>query len=185
MKDKSTFPPHRHWFRHMAAVPKGFLRLQALELLMEKPCSGSEIMDEVEKKTGGCWRPGPGSIYPMLSWLQDEGYIKEVSTREVGVKRYSITEKGKKLLEEQRRIRGEFERKFFGMPFFSALWFNIPPEDSERIKGSVRKLLRSFLELRMNLEKKFSKEALRETIKILEETAEKIENVNRRLRGDE
>ncbi|MCS7136732.1 MAG: PadR family transcriptional regulator, partial [Aigarchaeota archaeon] len=77
-EDFSPPPPFRHWLRHMAAVPKGFLRLQVLELLNEKPMSGSEIMSEVERRTNGCWRPSPGSVYPLLAWLQDNGYVREV-----------------------------------------------------------------------------------------------------------
>ena len=43
----------RHWMRHIAAVPKGFLRYELLRLLSEKPMSGSEIMTEIEKRTDG------------------------------------------------------------------------------------------------------------------------------------
>ncbi|MCR6692088.1 MAG: PadR family transcriptional regulator, partial [archaeon YNP-LCB-003-016] len=108
-------PPSRHWARHMATVPKGFLRYQVLELLNEKPLSGSEIMSEIEKLTNGCWKPSPGSIYPLLSWLQDDGYIQGVPTEESGMKRYMLTEKGRKLLEEQRKVYAQFrmDRKFF------------------------------------------------------------------------
>jgi len=85
-------PPFRHWLRHMAAVPKGYLRYQVLELLNEKPMSGSEIMNEIEKRTGGCWKPSPGSVYPLLAWLQDNGYVREVPVEESGVKRYTLTD---------------------------------------------------------------------------------------------
>ena len=47
--------PHRHhfghWMRHMASVPKGFLKYSVLKLLNEKPRSGSEIMSEIEKQS--------------------------------------------------------------------------------------------------------------------------------------
>jgi len=54
MFDEEHPPPHlpfKHWMRYMAAVPKGFLRYQVLELLNEKPLSDSEITNEIEKKT--------------------------------------------------------------------------------------------------------------------------------------
>ena len=85
-------------------VPKGFIRYRVLESLNEKPMSGSEIMTDIEGQTGGFWKPSPGSIYPLLSWLQDNGHVKELPM-ENGLKRYELTEKGKKLLFEQRKIR--------------------------------------------------------------------------------
>ena len=40
--------------------------------------SGSEIMEELEKRTGGRWKPSPGSVYPLLAWLLESGYTEEV-----------------------------------------------------------------------------------------------------------
>jgi DNA-binding PadR family transcriptional regulator len=62
--------------------------------------SGSELMDEISKTTGGNWKPSPGSIYPMLSWLQDNQYIKELPT-ENGLKRYEITRPAKNCLKKK------------------------------------------------------------------------------------
>ena len=72
----------RHWMRHTAMVPKGFLRFQLLKMLLERPMSGSEIMSELESETNGYWKPSPGSIYPLLAWLQDQTYIKEADQKE-------------------------------------------------------------------------------------------------------
>jgi DNA-binding PadR family transcriptional regulator len=41
---------------------------------MEKPVSGSEIVDKIEEYTD--WRPSPGSIYPLLSHMQEVGFIR-------------------------------------------------------------------------------------------------------------
>jgi len=87
--------------RHTAAVPKGFLRYYVLKLLNEKPMSGSEMMSEIEKQTNGCWKPSPGSIYPLIAWLQDQGHIKEAPEQEAGIKRYTLTEQGKTFSKEQ------------------------------------------------------------------------------------
>ena len=80
----------------MAAVPNGFLRHYVLQFLNEKPMSGSEIMNEIESRTNGHWKPSPGSIYPLLSWLQEKGYSEEVPDQEPGIKRYTLTDEGKK-----------------------------------------------------------------------------------------
>jgi len=84
----------------MASVPKGFLRYYVLRLLNEKPMSGSEIMNEIAKRTDGHWKPSPGSIYPLIAWLQDKGYAKEVPEQEAGIKRYTLTDQGKMFLQE-------------------------------------------------------------------------------------
>lgn len=179
-------PSFKHWMRHMAAVPKGFLRYQVLELLNEKPLSGSEIMSEIEKKTSGSWRPSPGSVYPMLAWLQDNGYIREVLTQESGVRRYTLTDKGRQLLEEQRKLKVRFKdgQKIFAPPLFGALWLRIPPQEAEELRDAVGRLIKAFFSLGISLEERFSEQALRETLKILDETTRRLEEVNRKLWGE-
>lgn len=181
-----SLPPFRHWMRHMAAVPKGYLRYQVLELLNEKPLSGSEIMNEIEKKTGGTWRPSPGSVYPLLAWLQDNGYVHEVPAQEFGIKRYMLTDKGKQLLEEQRKLKGHFEkgRKIFASPLFGTLWLRIPSEEAEELRRAVSRLIKAFFSLGMDLETKFSEQALKETLKVLNETAQKFEEMDKKLKGE-
>ncbi|MCX8177042.1 MAG: PadR family transcriptional regulator [Candidatus Bathyarchaeota archaeon] len=179
-------PPFRHWMRHMAAVPKGFLRYQVLELLSESPLSGSEIMDKIEKKTGGSWRPSPGSVYPLLAWLQDKGYIKEVPGQESGIKRYVLTEKGKQLLEEQRKLKWQFGngRKIFAPPLFGTLWLRIPSQEAEELRNAVIRLIKAFFNLGMDLEAKFSEQTLKEILKVLNETAQKFEEMDKKLKGE-
>ena len=96
--------PHKKWIRHTAMVPKGFIRYRVLEALSQKPMSGSELMDDIERHTGGCWKPSPGSIYPLLSWLQDNGYVKELPV-ENGLKRYELAETGKLLLDDSSLVK--------------------------------------------------------------------------------
>ncbi|MEM1550312.1 MAG: PadR family transcriptional regulator [Candidatus Bathyarchaeia archaeon] len=177
---------YRHWMKHIAAVPKGFLRYQVLELLSERALSGSEIMDEIEKRTFGIWRPSPGSIYPLLAWLHDSGYIREVPSGEPGVKRYVLTDKGKQFLEEQRKIREHFTRgcKAFASPLLCTLWLRIPTEDAEKLRESVGYFMRTLFRLCLDLEVKFSKETLNEILKTLNETAQKFEEIDKRLLGE-
>ena len=49
-------------------VPRGLLRFLVLKMLSEKPMSGTEIIEEIQTQTGS-WKPSPGSIYPLLSWM--------------------------------------------------------------------------------------------------------------------
>lgn len=168
-------------------MPKGFLRYLVLELLSEKPLSGSEIMEEVERRTFGYWRPSPGSVYPLLAWLQDNSYIQEVPTEESGVRRYTLTDRGRQLLEEQRRIKRHLRehRKLFTPPFLGALWLHIPHEEAEKLRAAAGRLLRALMKLAISLEDHFTSEAMRETSQILEETARRLEELNRKLCGGE
>jgi DNA-binding PadR family transcriptional regulator len=170
--------------RHTAIVPKGFIRYQVLELLSEKPMSGSEIISEIEKKTGGRWKPSPGSIYPLLSWLQENSFIEEVASEEGGIKRYNLTEKGKALYEEQKKIRAKFRKdaRFMPPPFLGGLWFRIPPEKTRELRDSMFRVFSAFFELGNSLEKKFSEQAIENVEKILNETAEKLEELNKKLK---
>lgn len=66
-----------------------------------KPAHGYEILQDIEEKTEGAWRPGPGSIYPMLKKLVQQGHIKAESKGvETSLRVYQITPKGKKSVED-------------------------------------------------------------------------------------
>ncbi|MEM1507390.1 MAG: PadR family transcriptional regulator [Candidatus Bathyarchaeia archaeon] len=176
-------PPHGPWRnlgRHLACVPKGFLKFRVLWLLKEKPMSGSEIMDEIEKETHGFWKPSPGSIYPLLAWLQDKGYIKEVPSGETGVKRYAITEQGLKLLEEQANIQEKMRRIIFFAPRF--IWFLPSMRRVAELRESFEKTIRSLIDLEEALREKFDEETLKEASRILNEAAEKIEGLAKKAR---
>src|SRR5688500_7319047 len=51
------------------------VRAALLALLVERPMHGYEMIQELETRTGGIWRPSPGSVYPTLQLLEDEGLI--------------------------------------------------------------------------------------------------------------
>lgn len=83
------------------AVPRGFLRIYILSLMSHQPETGYSIMQHINEKTKGAWRPGPGTIYPLLKIMAHQGLIKalEKGGREDSVA-YSVTPKGKGELEE-------------------------------------------------------------------------------------
>jgi len=174
------------WMRHMAAVPKGFLRYYVLKLLNDKPMSGSEIMSEIEKRTDGHWRPSPGSIYPLLAWLQEKGYSKELPNQEPGVKRYTLTEQGKIFLEEHIKRKKELRNKigFFAPPFVGPRWFNQYPKECRGLIESGKKLVKSSWKLLDNLRKEYSEEAVAQATDILDDAAKRIEEMAKRLEED-
>ena len=88
---------------------RGLIRGAILHLLAERPMHGYELINELEQRTGGRWKPSPGSVYPTLSALEDEGLITAVETD--GKKRYELTEAGRTWLQERAD-----ERPGFGGP---------------------------------------------------------------------
>lgn len=77
------------------------LRTWILYIVQNEPKNGAEIMDAMESQSRGWWRPSPGSVYPMLQQLSEEGVIKK---REVDG-RYEITPQGKEEVEWPSRSR--------------------------------------------------------------------------------
>ncbi|WP_150245868.1 PadR family transcriptional regulator [Nocardiopsis quinghaiensis] len=78
---------------------RGDVRTGILLLLAEEPRSGYEIIREGRDRSGGMWRPSPGSIYPMLQQLEDEGLVAQ-QTGEGRRRPYKLTEEGIAHLEE-------------------------------------------------------------------------------------
>lgn len=100
------FPPGGHGPGHGPGFGHGFgrgrgrgrrpnVRMAVLALLTERPMHGYEMIQELDQRTGGAWRPSPGSIYPTLQLLEDEGLIV-ASTEESGGgrKRFALTDAG-------------------------------------------------------------------------------------------
>lgn len=74
------------------------VRSAVLALLAERPMHGYEMITELETRTGGMWRPSPGSVYPTLQLLEDEGLI--ASEESDGRKRFTLTEAGRAATEQ-------------------------------------------------------------------------------------
>jgi DNA-binding PadR family transcriptional regulator len=84
-QDEEEERHHRHWenpgfhhrehFGRIQFGQRGFLRPQIIQLLERKPMNGVDIMNELQKKSHGWYRPSPGSIYPLLEQLEKEALI--------------------------------------------------------------------------------------------------------------
>jgi DNA-binding PadR family transcriptional regulator len=89
---------------------QGDLKYVILQMLAEKPRHGYEIIKELEERSGGSYAPSAGTVYPTLTLLEDLGYAS-VATEEGGKKVYSITDEGRKYLEENKdAVDDIFER---------------------------------------------------------------------------
>lgn len=79
--------------RHGGRARRGDVRASILALLKDRPMHGYEMIREIAERSGGSWRPSPGSVYPTLQMLEEEGLV---SGEETGGKRlFSLTETGR------------------------------------------------------------------------------------------
>ena len=84
---------------HGRVFDKGDLKYVVLGLLKEKPRHGYDIIRALEERFQGFYTPSAGSVYPTLQLLEDMGYV--TSREAEGKKVYTITDAGRKFLEEQ------------------------------------------------------------------------------------
>lgn len=82
-------------FKHKSAprASRGDVRAAVLSLLTERSMHGYQIIHEIEQRSAGAWKPSPGSVYPTLQLLADEGLIH--AEAEGGRKTYSLTAEGR------------------------------------------------------------------------------------------
>jgi len=78
---------------------RGDVRAAMLLLLDEQPQNGYQLIQEIERRTEGVWKPSPGSVYPALQQLEDEGLIRaEVQD---GSRQFALTDEGRAHVEAQ------------------------------------------------------------------------------------
>ena len=77
---------------------RGDVRAAALALLAEGPMNGYQIIQEIGERSDGVWRPSPGSVYPALQQLEDEGLIV-AQADESGRRSYQLTGEGRDYVE--------------------------------------------------------------------------------------
>ncbi len=138
---------------------RGDLKFVILRLISKRPMHGYEVMKALEEESKGYYRPSPGSVYPTLQMLEDEGYVT-VEKRE-GKKIYTITDEGAAYLADNEDVVDEvFERveqftdRFFGgdmralsrsfsklaqLTFDQAFQWGAEPEDLARMNEILEK----------------------------------------------
>jgi DNA-binding PadR family transcriptional regulator len=76
---------------------RGDVRIALLLLLAEEPRNGYQLMQTIEERSGGRWRPSPGSVYPALAQLEDEGFVRQAQRD--GARVFEITDAGREHVE--------------------------------------------------------------------------------------
>jgi DNA-binding PadR family transcriptional regulator len=87
-------------FRRGPRARRGAIRAALLLLLAEEPRNGYQIMQEIENRSGGVWQPSPGSVYPALAQLEDEGLVR--MDEGDGRRTFVLTDAGEAYVAERR-----------------------------------------------------------------------------------
>jgi DNA-binding PadR family transcriptional regulator len=167
-------------------VPRGLLKFLVLQMLSEKPRSGAEIVELIEKQTAGRWKPSPGSIYPLLAWMLDKGLTKESPKEEGGFKRYSFTAQGSEYLEKQIQL---------GKDFLNRMEFLLPMlvggvqlrSGRDKLRAAIEPALQltsAFMWVRHNVDG-LSQNDVEEIAQALSDCARKLERFSQRPKNDE
>ena len=77
---------------------RGDVRAAILAVLAEQPMNGYQLIQEIAERSGGVWKPSPGSIYPTLQQLEDEGLV--TADAEVGRRTFTLTDEGRAYVAE-------------------------------------------------------------------------------------
>jgi DNA-binding PadR family transcriptional regulator len=91
------FGPGGPWAGRGPRARRGDVRAALLTLLAEEPRNGYQLMQEIERRSEGVWRPSPGSVYPALQQLEDEGLVR--SDESEGRKLFHLTDEGRQAAE--------------------------------------------------------------------------------------
>lgn len=86
---------------------KGDVRAAVLALLAEQPMHGYQVITELTERSRGAWRPSPGSVYPTLAQLEDEGLVTVAETG--GRRVFTLTDAGRREVERSAQDRPPWE----------------------------------------------------------------------------
>src|SRR3954469_1655439 len=79
-------------------VRRGDVRVAILAVLADGPLNGYQVIQEIADRTDGAWRPSPGSVYPTISQLEDEGLVEGDDER--GRRNLRLSDSGRSYLAD-------------------------------------------------------------------------------------
>jgi DNA-binding PadR family transcriptional regulator len=91
---------------------RGDLKYVILDLLKDQPRHGYDVIRALEERSHGFYSPSPGSVYPILQLLEDQGYV--ASEQQAGKRVYAITDEGRRFLEERAEAVGDVHARMAG-----------------------------------------------------------------------
>ncbi|HSV39656.1 MAG TPA: PadR family transcriptional regulator [Nocardioidaceae bacterium] len=90
---------------------RGDVRTAILDVLAVEPMNGYQIIQQIAERSGGAWKPSPGSVYPTVQQLEDEGLV-EGTTEGGGRRLLQLTEAGRRYVEDHPEELAETWRPF-------------------------------------------------------------------------
>lgn len=166
---------HRHhgrpWWTEALGDPppraeRGEIRYLVLEAIASQPRHGYEIIQHIEDRARGAYRPSAGVIYPTLQMLEDLGHA--VLDEQSGRKVYQITDAGRADLDAHRDSVEQFYERF------EPDEWDDPADDIRELMHTVRRLLGTFR--RATRRGRMAPDVVRSVRDILEEALRKIES---------
>jgi DNA-binding PadR family transcriptional regulator len=142
-------------------VRRGDVRSAVLALLDDRPMHGYEMIQELEERTGGRWRPSAGSIYPTLQLLEDEGLVKAEQVDDKRV--FSLTDSGKEAVPERTEGQRPWEEGDEDSPRFAVR------SELFRTIGAAKQIARGDDDAQMEKAAEILKDARRKLYGILAE----------------
>jgi len=136
--------------------------------------SGSELMDEIEYYTD--WRPSPGSIYPLLSKLDELGLIEFVESEDPFLKRYALTSTGLGAIEEHRKVDSHIRSRYYSI---QKMYWKLFRGMDEGLFEAYFGLLMALENIHLLLER--NPEAVPMVQDLLRGTAKKVEEISGQL----
>jgi DNA-binding PadR family transcriptional regulator len=146
-----------HGGRHR--VRRGDVRSAILALLDDRPMHGYEMIQELEERTGGRWRPSAGSIYPTLQLLEDEGLVTSKETDGKNV--FSLTDAGREAAPERTEGNRPWEQGDEGSPRYAAR------QELFRLMGAAKQIARADNEEQLTKAAEILKDARRKLYGLL------------------
>ena len=131
--------PHSRGRRHggRSRAGRGDVRITVLILLDEGPANGYQLMQEIEQRTKGAWKPSSGSVYPALQQLEDEGIVQ--TTEGEGRKMFALTDEGRTYVREH---RAEWTAPWEGVEEEEG-----PSEEATRIRDVIAQLAMAYMQV--------------------------------------
>lgn len=93
------------WGHRGPKARRGDVRAALLLLLAESPQNGYQLIQEIERRTDGFWKPSPGSVYPSLQQLEDEGLVR--AQEQDGRRSYTLTDEGRAYVDANAEELGD------------------------------------------------------------------------------
>ena len=108
--------------RHRGPRARGDVRSAVLALLAEEPMHGYQLIQEIGRRSGGTWKPSPGSVYPPLQQLVDEGLVR--AQERDGRRVYLLTDEGQRVATDRAED-------------FATLWEGVAPSEDGNQLGDL------------------------------------------------